>query len=247
MGAPGPVLLLPPSEGKTEGGRAPTRASRFEDRLGAARREVIAGFAAAVDDPVVAAKVLGVRGDLLDRARAAMRALADGTAPVRPAAERYSGVVWEHLGPVATPERHRILVPSAVYGITTAADPVADHRGKLSSSLPGLGRLDRYWRDLVTGTIAHHARGRTVVKTGAEAVFMAALPEQGLGIALKIDDGGTRAAETVMAQLLVLLGEADPDDPRIARHRNPPLRNWRGDLVGERRITAALGVLGALD
>jgi cytoplasmic iron level regulating protein YaaA (DUF328/UPF0246 family) len=163
MGAPGPVLLLPPSEGKTEGGRAPTRASRFEDRLGAARREVIAGFAAAVDDPVVAAKVLGVRGDLLDRARAAMRALADGTAPVRPAAERYSGVVWEHLGPVATPERHRILVPSAVYGITTAADPVADHRGKLSSSLPGLGRLDRYWRDLVTGTIAHHARGRTVV------------------------------------------------------------------------------------
>jgi len=91
------------------------------------------------------------------------------------------------------------------------------------------------------------SRGRTVVKTGAEAVFMAALPERGLGIALKIDDGGTRAAETVMAGLLVELGLADPDDPRIARHRNPPLKNWRGDVVGERRATAALGVFSALD
>ncbi|MBU6156463.1 MAG: asparaginase [Alphaproteobacteria bacterium] len=117
-------------------------------------------------------------------------------------------------------------------------------------------RLVSAWKAhplLVSGTgracadLISAARGRTVVKTGAEAVFMAALPEQGLGIALKIDDGGTRAAETVMAQLLVLLGEADPDDPRIARHRNPPLRNWRGDVVGERRTTPALGVLGALD
>ncbi len=117
-------------------------------------------------------------------------------------------------------------------------------------------RLVTAWKAhplLVSGTgracadLISAARGRTVVKTGAEAVFMAALPEQGLGIALKIDDGGTRAAETVMAQLLVLLGEADPDDPRIARHRNPPLKNWRGDVVGERRTTATLGVLGALD
>jgi cytoplasmic iron level regulating protein YaaA (DUF328/UPF0246 family) len=163
MGATDPVLLLPPSEGKTEGGRAPTRPGAFATRLGTARAEVIAAFAAATADPVVAAKVLGVRGDLLDRARMAMAALADGTAPVRPAAERYSGVVWEHLGPLVAPQRRRILVPSAVYGITTAADPVADHRGKLSASLPGVGRLDRFWRDLVTGAIVHHARGRTVV------------------------------------------------------------------------------------
>ena len=39
----------------------------------------------------------------------------------------------------------------------------------------------------------------TVVKTGAEGVYCAALPEQGLGIALKCDDGGTRAAEVAMA------------------------------------------------
>ena len=82
--------------------------------------------------------------------------------------------------------------------------------------------------------------GRTVVKTGAEAVFMAAIPEQGLGVAIKIDDGGTRAAETVMAQLLVQLGAADADDPRILKHRTPPVRNWRGDVVGQRGTSQAL-------
>ncbi len=90
--------------------------------------------------------------------------------------------------------------------------------------------------DLIEG-----ARGRAVVKTGAEAVFMAVLPDQGLGVALKIDDGGTRAAETTMAKILTLLDVADEASPQIAKHLNPPIKNWRGDVVGERRTTAALG------
>lgn len=102
---------------------------------------------------------------------------------------------------------------------------------------------------LVSGTgracadLIQASRGRAVVKTGAEAVFMAALPDQGLGIALKVDDGGTRAAETVMAKLLTLLGVADEASPQIAKHINPPIKNWRGDVVGERRTTAALAKL----
>jgi L-asparaginase II len=102
---------------------------------------------------------------------------------------------------------------------------------------------------LVSGTgracadLIEAARGRAVVKTGAEAAFMAVLPDQGLGIALKIDDGTTRAAETVMAKLLTLLGAADETAPQIAKHLNPPVKNWRGDVVGERRTTAALATL----
>ncbi len=84
---------------------------------------------------------------------------------------------------------------------------------------------------------------RAVVKTGAEAVFMAVLPDQGLGVALKIDDGGTRAAETAMAKVLTLLDVADEASPQIAKHLNPPIKNWRGDAVGERRTTAALAKL----
>jgi L-asparaginase II len=147
---------------------------------------------------------------------------------------------------------YAMALPNLAMGMARLASPA----GLPAPRAAAAERLVSAWKAhplLVSGTgracadLIAASRGRTVVKTGAEAVFMAALPERGLGIALKIDDGGTRAAETVMAALLVKLGEADPDDPRIARHRNPPLKNWRGDVVGERRITAALGVFHGLD
>ena len=45
--------------------------------------------------------------------------------------------------------------------------------------------------------------GRAAVKTGAEAVFVGIVPGRRLGIALKIEDGGTRAAEAAITALLV--------------------------------------------
>ena len=44
------------------------------------------------------------------------------------------------------------------------------------------------------------------VKMGAEGVFVAILPSLGLGVALKIDDGAGRAAETAIAGVLIGLG-----------------------------------------
>ena len=97
---------------------------------------------------------------------------------------------------------------------------------------------------LVSGTaracaeLIEAAHGQTVVKTGAEGVFVAVLPEKGLGVALKVDDGATRAAETAMAKVLTLLDAADP--AKLAKHLSPAIRNWRGDVVGERRVAAAV-------
>lgn len=111
-------------------------------------------------------------------------------------------------------------------------------------------RLVKAWKAhplLVSGTgracaeMIEAASGRTVVKTGAEGVFTAVLPDKGLGIALKIDDGGTRAAEAALAKVLVLVGAAEED--ALAKYIKPPVRNWRGDVVGERRTTAALAKL----
>ena len=50
------------------------------------------------------------------------------------------------------------------------------------------------------------------VKTGAEGVFCASLPQLGLGIALKIDDGAKRGSEVVLAHLLQKLGVVDADE-----------------------------------
>jgi L-asparaginase II len=82
---------------------------------------------------------------------------------------------------------------------------------------------------------------RAFVKTGAEGMFCGALPEQGLGIAIKCDDGAGRAAEAVMASIIarfLLLDDAEP--AALARFMRPTLRNWNGIEVGALRVTEAL-------
>lgn len=77
---------------------------------------------------------------------------------------------------------------------------------------------------------------RAYVKTGAEGVFCAALPEQGLGIALKCEDGATRGAEVMMATLLNALDvipQAAMD--AMAPWLQPTLRNRNERVVGEIR------------
>ncbi len=161
-----PFLLLPPSEGKAGGGRRPGRPDGFADELHAPRSAVLAelGRVVADSDTTTRAALLGVRGELLDRALHATAQLVDGTAPVLPAWRRYSGVVWGGLDPATLrpADRRRILVPSGLYGLTTAADPIADYRLKFLVSLGRLGRLSTYWRPALTAALASRARGRTV-------------------------------------------------------------------------------------
>jgi L-asparaginase II len=83
---------------------------------------------------------------------------------------------------------------------------------------------------------------RVFCKVGAEGVHCAALPELGLGVAIKMDDGNNaRAVEVVMAavirRLLPLEGEAAALLQSLA---DVPLRNWNGIEVG--RLQAAEAV-----
>ena len=43
---------------------------------------------------------------------------------------------------------------------------------------------------------------RVLVKTGAEGVYCATLPHEGLGIAVKCDDGAGRAAQAITAAVI---------------------------------------------
>jgi len=74
-----------------------------------------------------------------------------------------------------------------------------------------------------------------VVKTGAEGVYIAIIPSLELGVALKIDDGASRASETLIAAVLIALG-ALPDDGAAAALARAPVPNTRGVPVGERRV-----------
>lgn len=77
-------------------------------------------------------------------------------------------------------------------------------------------------------------QGRVALKTGAEAVFVAILPEARMGIALKIVDGGTRAAEAAITALMIRHAGLDPQHPVALRYLGP-VRNRRGLVTGAMR------------
>ena len=79
---------------------------------------------------------------------------------------------------------------------------------------------------------------RLFVKTGAEGVFCGAIPELGLGIALKCDDGAKRAAESMMAATLSeLLADDDPLQPMLTTYSEVAQFNWNRIEVGRIRAT----------
>lgn len=82
--------------------------------------------------------------------------------------------------------------------------------------------------------------GGAVVKTGAEGVFAAILPEQGLGIAVKCDDGASRGAEAAITALLARYGALDRSTPVYTELADAPLRNRRDIVHGHLRAGPAL-------
>lgn len=90
------------------------------------------------------------------------------------------------------------------------------------------------------------APGRIALKTGAEGVYAAILPERGLGIALKATDGAKRAAESAIAALAVGFGALDGENPVVKARLNPTIRNWAGIVTGEVRPAELLRKLAGL-
>ena len=84
--------------------------------------------------------------------------------------------------------------------------------------------------------------GRVAIKGGAEAVYVAIIPELKRGIALKIVDGGYRASEAVVTALLVRLGVLAADHFYAKKRLNVVQKNWRGKETG--LLQLAPGFLG---
>ncbi|KJS17349.1 MAG: hypothetical protein VR78_06180 [Hoeflea sp. BRH_c9] len=85
------------------------------------------------------------------------------------------------------------------------------------------------------------APGRIFAKTGAEGVFCAAIPEQGLGIALKCEDGSTRGAEAMIGAVLAKLFSEDQElSAKLGDWSKKSLKNWNGIEVGQIRPVGEL-------
>jgi L-asparaginase II len=114
-------------------------------------------------------------------------------------------------------------------GPATVVEVVARHPFMIA----GTGRL---CTDLIAAT-----GGRVVAKTGAEGVYCAMVPAEGLGVAIKVEDGAKRAADVALVAVLEeldLLSAAERK--RLSDWRAPVLRNTRDEVVGEVKSTIEL-------
>jgi len=89
----------------------------------------------------------------------------------------------------------------------------------------GTGRFDTA---LISAT-----HGRIVCKAGAEAVHGSALLREGLGLVLKVKDGGRRATPPAATALLQSLGALESGElETLAPYASPDVRNVAGRVVG---------------
>jgi L-asparaginase II len=92
------------------------------------------------------------------------------------------------------------------------------------------------------GLVAGHGRlctdlmeafpGKVLAKVGAEGVYGAALVDQGLGIALKVESGDWRACNVALLSVLEQLGLDLDGQSSLDRYRRIPVRNTRRHDVG---------------
>jgi L-asparaginase II len=114
----------------------------------------------------------------------------------------------------------------------------AHHRG---DEVPGriLGAMATH-PFLVGGTdrldtiLIDETHGKVISKIGAEGVYSAVVPEMGLGLALKVEDGAQRATAPALLRLLQLLDALPETLPsKLAELAKKPMRNSRNQCVGE--------------
>src|SRR5918999_2836946 len=97
-----------------------------------------------------------------------------------------------------------------------------------------VGGTDRFDSILI-----EECEGCVIAKIGAEGVHAVAIPQRGLGIALKVGDGGQRAQYPAVIRLLQLLEVLPLELPsRLPEFLHRPVKNSRGEVVGEVRPLA---------
>jgi cytoplasmic iron level regulating protein YaaA (DUF328/UPF0246 family) len=154
------LILLPPSEGKTEPRRGkPLDLSTlaFAETLTGTRRAVMTALAElCADDPVKAREVLdltpGQAADLV-------RNLRLETAPTTTAAQLYTGVLFDHLGLLDLPADARrranrtVLIASGLWGVVRPNDRIPAYRLSGGATLPALGTIAGVWRAPLAQTL----------------------------------------------------------------------------------------------
>src|SRR5262245_41674396 len=134
------LILLPPSEGKSapaKGAPLDLDSLVYAEQLGPKRTQLLDGLEKLARAPrKAAAKKLGVSAGQADEVEvgATLR-----SAPAAPAAEVYTGVLYDRLGLPGLPAaaRERVLIASALWGVVRAGDRIPYYRFSAKARLGG--------------------------------------------------------------------------------------------------------------
>lgn len=233
------LILLPPSETKSEGGSRSFPEPRRWPELEPIRQSVAADLRElAHGDPEAAARALKVSAKLAEVELARNRELDD--APLRPAAERYTGVLFDALDAGGLDPAARawldghVAVHSALHGLVGAGDPIAAYRCSHDSRLPG-ATLKRRWRAAIERALDGHEgpvldlRSKGYVELGP----LPPAPERAWGeVVERLPDGSVRSLNHFNKQskglLVRLLAE------RLAGRDEPATIAELGEVVSDR-------------
>jgi cytoplasmic iron level regulating protein YaaA (DUF328/UPF0246 family) len=167
--ATAPVILLPPSEGKADGGtgKALRIAGLSFNQLEEQRTTLRAALGAAMKGKEPArAKLLGVKGTALAAATAANLDVL--SSPTMPAIDRYTGVLYDALdvASLSTRDRKRlgkqVLIFSGLWGVVRPDDLIPDYKLKMGATLAPVGKLSTWWREPLTAALASTVSGTVV-------------------------------------------------------------------------------------
>lgn len=195
------LILLPPSEGKSEpGGGEPVDldALVFAAELRKQRRALIAAL-----DPKLR------------------------KGPAAPAAEIYTGVLYQRLGLTgltAAARRRaakRVLIASALWGFVRPQDRIPNYRLPPSTKFKGIGALTAYWRPALATAMPDEA-GETIVDMRSGAYVTAWKPNHATLLSVRAfrEEKGGRKAVSHMAKAVrgdvaraLLLSRAEAKGP----------------------------------
>lgn len=184
------LILLPPSEGKTApaDGLPVDPAALWLPRLATARKRVAARLVAlsrrtsakAVADSLATLGLSDGQRSELERNATLL------TAPAAPAAQVYTGVLYEaldHASLAGTAREwvdERAVVFSGLWGVVRLSDRIPAYRCSAGVALPGIGGLTPYWKKQLA---AHLPEAGPVLdlRSGAYQAMWAA-GEQALGL-----------------------------------------------------------------
>jgi L-asparaginase II len=141
---------------------------------------------------------------------------------------------------------HAIPIRSLAFGFARMAtgNGLSPDRTKAAKRLFAACMAEPFYvsgSDVADMPLVQAAPGRIFLKSGAEGVYCAALPELGLGIALKCDDGAGRAGEAMVAAVLArLLASDETLSATLSDMARPVVPSRRGEAVGRIQPTGVL-------